>query len=64
MCAIQHMNERIDPLLALAKWSRSDVKIETVKLSSMVSELIADMQEQEPKRKYTLRLGFGYTGTM
>ncbi len=53
----QNMNQLIDDLLQLSRISKSDLKWQTVDLARMATEIWAELQAADRRRKVTLVLG-------
>ena len=54
--ASQRMGQLIDDLLQLSRLTRSEMHLETVNLSDLIQELVADLQAQTPDRKATFAI--------
>ena len=54
--ASQRMGQLIDDLLQLSRLTRSEMRLETVNLSDLIQELVADLQAQTPDRKATFAI--------
>ncbi len=53
--AAQRMGTLIDDLLNLARIGRMSIKIETVDLSALANDIIADLRQREPERQVAVR---------
>ncbi|WP_168735338.1 sensor histidine kinase [Pseudothauera rhizosphaerae] len=54
--AVQRMGMLIDDLLDLARVSRQSIACQPVNLSSLVAEIAADLQRDEPQRKVSVEI--------
>jgi len=60
--SVDHMNELINALFELARFSRGELKRQPVDLSSMVHVIAAELQESNPARQVEFDVAEGITG--
>ncbi len=59
--ATQHMGHLIDDLIKLARVARAEIRRETVDLSALAGEVLAELQKSEPGRRVECRIEPGLT---
>ena len=59
--ATQHMGHLIDDLIKLARVARAEMKRETVDLSALAGEVLAELQKRDPDRRVECRIEPGLT---
>ncbi len=57
----RHMGNLIDDLIKLSRVTRTELKPETVSLSTMVESIFKDLQEAEPQRRVNIHITPGLT---
>ena len=57
--ATQHMGHLIDDMLTLSRVTRAEMRRETVDLSALAADVLAELQKSEPERKVDWRIESG-----